>query len=594
MDPLEDLMCNQQPGVLAALAAAREAVGTADPRLTDFVLLRFLKVNKLDVDAAVRQVRGRLQWEAEHDLDGVVSAGVTPDMAKLQECYPHGWHGVDRFGRPVLIERIGLLDTRHLGRPEMWHLAQRKFMLDSELLIREKFPACSLAAGCLVHRSLNIIDLGGLSFRTASDPQCRALVKQILTSSKNYYPEVMGKTVIVNAPRIFSVTWSAIKPSLDSSVVDRIEIVGQDPEKVRSRLLELVEPDQLPTFLGGRSQCSLGCGGEGPWSDPAVLARLRGGPSHFEVIQRFAEAGRDGSGSGAEGPATSAAPTAAAGAPRAALPTASEGDGDAVASLRAALMQAEAAHMKTLEDWILQARRFEAELGTRKIIRASPVYEAEHFLDRARRELAEADVHLQNVVSDHEDALLAAQAAKSTLETLLKVKRETELPELPEDVYDVASSKLTAAVDCVAGLELTRAAAGEERARLAEAAAAAEMEVEKNRLDHRLCILRRCSVELCRPYFEAKRRHECSVEAEVDRLVALRSRLAEEAGRRGVCLREATLCLGDFELAGCDVVIDDDDAQSVSSGSAVGTPCASSPEGGKMLLEHPHVGDVVV
>lgn len=565
LDPLEDRLCRQSHETLAALDRARRALDPSEVHVTDFVLLRFLKCNHLDLEASLRQFRRRLQWEKDEKLEDLV-AGAEPEMATLEECYPQGWHGVDRYGRPVKIERLGQLDTQRLACPEIVTLAKRRCLLDGEMLLREKFPACSLAAGHLVHRFTNIIDLQGLSFHTASDPQCRALIKQLLVTSKLYFPEALGKTIIVNAPRIFSISWSALKSSLDQAVLDRIEIVGQDPRKVRAKLLQIIEPDQLPSFLGGQctcSQCSQGCLGsaKGPWSDPAIRAEVAR-TSHHELIERFAvdssvEEPRALASAG-PGDATLSSTSEATVEARGGCVARPAGDpvacrvggfeGGAAESLSAALAALQEAHQKSLQDWVVEAVRLERELGLKTIERAAPYYEVLHFLKTGKELLQKAEDRYREVDSEFEDSLLAVDAAKSTLSALVASKREEALPQLPEDIHNIICSKLTRAVDRSVELENQRELAQEEGQRCSRDLVRAKALHAMLHHDHRLCHFR-CPISICKPFFEAKLKFETKINAEVQRIEELRSLVAEEAGQPSVPCREGSLHLCDFEVA---------------------------------------------
>jgi hypothetical protein len=71
---------------------------------------------------------------------------------------------------------------------------------------------------------------------------------------------------IVNAPYLFSGVWVIIKGFLDAKTVAKISISSSD--KV---LLEHVDKENLPDFLGGSCNCSFdsrGCLGPnvGPWN----------------------------------------------------------------------------------------------------------------------------------------------------------------------------------------------------------------------------------------------------------------------------------------------------------------------------------------
>lgn len=66
--------------------------------------------------------------------------------------------------------------------------------------------------------------------------------------SLDYYPEIMGKLVIVNAPFIFTGVFAIIKGWLDEKTRRKISLLGTNYMKL---LLEYCNEDQIPTFLGG-------------------------------------------------------------------------------------------------------------------------------------------------------------------------------------------------------------------------------------------------------------------------------------------------------------------------------------------------------
>jgi hypothetical protein len=80
----------------------------------------------------------------------------------VREVYPHGYHGVDKTGRPVYIERLGVLNVQRLfdgiSTPERM---VRHYMQSYEVLMKLRFPACSAVAGKRIEQGLNILDMTG-------------------------------------------------------------------------------------------------------------------------------------------------------------------------------------------------------------------------------------------------------------------------------------------------------------------------------------------------------------------------------------------------------------------------------------------------
>jgi hypothetical protein len=68
----------------------------------------------------------------------------------------------------------------------------------------------------------------------------------------DYYPEILGTMFIVNSPMLFSGVWAVIKGFLDEKTRNKIKIYRGNYQK---DLLELVDAENLPEFLGGSCTC---------------------------------------------------------------------------------------------------------------------------------------------------------------------------------------------------------------------------------------------------------------------------------------------------------------------------------------------------
>ena len=98
--------------------------------------------------------------------------------------------------------------------------------------------------------------------------EVRGLLKGASKISGDNYPECLGNMYVTNAPFVFTACWKICKAFVDERTQKKISIKGSDYQKY---LLEAIEKENLPTWLGGTCTCE-GLGGcaysdIGPWND---------------------------------------------------------------------------------------------------------------------------------------------------------------------------------------------------------------------------------------------------------------------------------------------------------------------------------------
>lgn len=565
MDPSVDLFGAQTPAMLEAVATMRarlqddSMLAERQALVTDFTLLRFLRARQGKIQEALQFFMEHKRWEIEVNIEQIASEGPLPEAARIAQLYPHCYHGVDRFGRPVSIERLGMLDARSLMGATTQERFARNFIWEHEHLLRHRLPACSVAAGRLVHRIVKVVDAEGLSFSTVADPQGKVFLQAALKIAQDHYPEIMAATVIVNAPRLFSLVWQALRPLLHPCTTAKIKIVGQDPRQVKKELFQLIAPEELPQFLGGECRCEGTQGGcmhsdRGPWKDQAILARILPLPYH-ELIQRYAEGkGPETvfqqndmpSGVGQCAPPKPVHTEVAASEPivNTQLPTVNE----EAQRLLQELGCLEQTHMETLESWLLEAASWERKLGLSTLAREAPRFEAEHRHCLAEQRTAEAEAHWRQLCSEQEDLEEILDTLRTRLEVLERTSQEHS------GTHRDTLSQLEEQSRLAAATRSRRDAAAYEHQRLIlevhslhdAAAAASDVNVGRSssygRLTPLICVAasaaagaaslaataagRSRSKLSCRPYFEAKWRHENHVMGQVKKINALRAELA--------------------------------------------------------------------
>ncbi|KAL2466996.1 Phosphatidylinositol/phosphatidylcholine transfer protein SFH13 [Abeliophyllum distichum] len=235
-------------------------------------LLRFLKARDFNIEKTIQMWEEMLNWRREYGADTILEDFEFEELEEVLQYYPQGYHGVDREGRPVYIERLGKAHPSKLMRITTIERYLKYHVQEFERTLQEKFPACSIAAKRRICSTTTILDVQGLGIKNFT-ATAASLLSAMAKIDNNYYPETLHHMYIVNAgPGFKRVLWPAALKFLDPKTIAKIHVL--DPKSVE-KLLEVIDPSQLPDFLGGSCTCSLegGClrSTKGPWADPEIM-----------------------------------------------------------------------------------------------------------------------------------------------------------------------------------------------------------------------------------------------------------------------------------------------------------------------------------
>ncbi|MED6169629.1 hypothetical protein PIB30_023028 [Stylosanthes scabra] len=235
-------------------------------------LLRFLKARDFDIEKTIQMWEDMVAWRKEYGTDTILQDFEFEELEEVLQHYPQGYHGVDKEGRPIYIERLGKAHPSRLMRITTIDRYLKYHVQEFERALQEKFPACSVAAKRRISSTTTILDVQGLGMKNFS-PTAANLLAAMTRIDSSYYPETLRRMYIVNAGTGFKkMLWPAAQKFLDPKTIAKIQVY--EPKSL-CKLLDVIDSSQLPDFLGGSCTCA-GEGGclrssMGPWKDPDIM-----------------------------------------------------------------------------------------------------------------------------------------------------------------------------------------------------------------------------------------------------------------------------------------------------------------------------------
>ncbi|XP_056263358.1 SEC14-like protein 1 isoform X4 [Pseudoliparis swirei] len=225
-------------------------------------VLRFLRARDFNLDKAREFLCQSLTWRKQHQVDFLLDTWERPQL--LQDYYSGGWHHHDRDGRPLYILRLGQMDTKGLVRASGEEGLLRQVLSINEEGLR-RCEENTRVFGRPISCWTCLVDLEGLNMRHLWRPGVKALLRIIEVVEANY-PETLGRLLILRAPRVFPVLWTLVSPLIDENTRKKFLVYAGNDYQGPGGLVDYIDKEILPDFLGGDCMCDIPEGGLVPKS----------------------------------------------------------------------------------------------------------------------------------------------------------------------------------------------------------------------------------------------------------------------------------------------------------------------------------------
>ena len=181
---------------------------------------------------------------------------------------PHGWHQVDNGNRPIMYVHVGESQVKSLmSCIKSIDILITYVIKQLEETTREKFYKWQWDQFVLV------LDMKGAKLKDMQSSNTQSIVMGLTELFKNYYPCIIYKIFVMNAPMFFEEIWEDLNEQVGEDSTDYKQFIISS-KNTHPELTNLVSSENLPKAYGGTSKFDLERGlftEVGPWSSCSEL-----------------------------------------------------------------------------------------------------------------------------------------------------------------------------------------------------------------------------------------------------------------------------------------------------------------------------------
>ena len=226
-----------------------------DYTVDDATIAQFLRADtkgkKVNVGKSLKRLLDTVAFRKKIDIDRRLAENdAFPHQERYKKTRVRVWLGVDKENRPLIVERVGKFSATSPGvkRPFSADEWVNLWAWDMEEHLTQMRKS-SLACGKAVHKFCMIGDLKGSG--TYSGMKTLPLLKLLGKNVETFYPEIVGKVILINAGTVFASLYKIAKRFLDPITAAKIEVHSGVPKKVMENYFDV---SIIPVEFGGTNE----------------------------------------------------------------------------------------------------------------------------------------------------------------------------------------------------------------------------------------------------------------------------------------------------------------------------------------------------
>ncbi|CAG7732529.1 unnamed protein product [Allacma fusca] len=212
----------------------------------DVNLIRWIRAREFNLTKAEDMLRKAIQWREENDMDNIMAVKMPQYL--LDEL-PFIVAGHDKQGSIICIIPLGQWDIKKVLEDGYRDTAMQYQL---QLLERGFRYMKSRSTNKKLHTQFIVIfDFDKFSVSQVMSKQAVGFMMDSLRIFEARYPETMKAAYAVNAPKIFELLWTCLKPLLTQHTLSKCSIYGGNAEQWKKALLQNIDFKDLPSRFGG-------------------------------------------------------------------------------------------------------------------------------------------------------------------------------------------------------------------------------------------------------------------------------------------------------------------------------------------------------